>query len=97
MRGINGEQTALARSREIHLNASPRKAEEQRVGVHLAGRGTAIRIAPGRLVVAMSRGTRETATSTPVRSLVYFRRMNDNTPAKVFSLTERRHSNRPYT
>jgi hypothetical protein len=42
--------------------------------------------APGRFVVAMSRGTPETATSTPVRSLVYFRRMNDKTPAKVFSL-----------
>jgi len=39
MRGINGERTALARSREIHLKASPRKGEEQRVAVHIAGRG----------------------------------------------------------
>ncbi len=37
--------------------------------------------APGRLVVAVSSGTPVTATSTPVRSLVYLRRMNEVMPA----------------
>ena len=36
---------------------------------------------PGRLVVAVSSGTPVTATSTPLRSFVYLRRMNDVTPA----------------
>jgi hypothetical protein len=36
--------------------------------------------APGRLVVAVSSGTPMTATSTPLMSRVYLRRMNDSTP-----------------
>jgi hypothetical protein len=37
-------------------------------------------LAPGRLVVAVSSGMPVTATSTPLMSLVYLRRMKDSAP-----------------
>ena len=38
-------------------------------------------LAPGRLVVAVSSGTPLTTRSTPLRSRVYLRRMNETAPA----------------